>query len=207
MQVQTSQTGGLRVLRTQSPKGNDGQDTRWMCPAQYQQVWTFWFSDRPPFKSISHPSSACFKCAATCPPTLQKRWWAFFSCWQTSCLTGRVQEPDHIQWYQNLPALRQLMLVFLFLCKEQPKTLTWWETWRKSSTLANLWVDIPPNFKITLSSFSNYLISALMLILTLLLLFYRNSCHGTIHSSVVLCELKGEQPAGGVSPHLLCSNV
>lgn len=31
MQIQTGQTGGLRVLRTQSPKGNDGQKTRLVC--------------------------------------------------------------------------------------------------------------------------------------------------------------------------------
>lgn len=28
MQIQTGQTGGLRVVRTQSPEGNDGQNSR-----------------------------------------------------------------------------------------------------------------------------------------------------------------------------------
>lgn len=30
MQIQTGQTGGLRLLRAQSAKGNDGQNTRLM---------------------------------------------------------------------------------------------------------------------------------------------------------------------------------
>lgn len=31
MQIQTGQTGGLRVVRTQSPEGDDGQDAGLIC--------------------------------------------------------------------------------------------------------------------------------------------------------------------------------